>query len=355
MQSITLAPVQLVQFIFLFQMLFGALLIGAQQQSRALMLLFAFQGCVCAFNLLESLKITHYLITPAFTLLYGPLLYFFTLSITGQENKTRSHFIAHSIPSLIALFFTHSTQTIILLGSLSQLGYIYVAYRTLEQFHGKLMQARSDAESLKLKWLIRTLALLSIIIIFDLIRMNVQTVTPPNIKTTWYLLNELLLLLIFSFLLFHTMKTNIQFDSEEIEPAQVPSQPDADDTLLAEQVFKTIDAIIVNELLYQQPRLSLNDLVDKTELSSKEISWAINIAAGKNFCEYINQLRVEEVKREIEHQHSQKLNLMAIAYQAGFNSKSTFNAVFKKVTGLTPSQFKHQTLENSLQIKQETS
>ncbi|WP_335992595.1 helix-turn-helix domain-containing protein [Pseudoalteromonas sp. CH_XMU1449-3] len=346
MQSITLFPVHLVQCIFLFQMLFGALLINSQKQSRSLVLLFAFQGCVCAFNLLEGLGFSSYLITPAFTLLYGPMIYFFTLSITGKQPFKTSHYAVHLIPAAISLAFTHYTQAIILLGSLSQLGYFYFAYCILKRYHKQLMHARSDAESLKLKWLIKALFIFAIIVIFDLLRMNAQPITPLDLKMHWYLLNEILLLLMFSFLLFHTIKNSFQFEPVTLSEEPEAEQTDSSDEQLAQQIFSTIDDLIINESLYRQPRLSLNDLANQTGLGSKEISWAINSTTGNNFCEYINQHRVNDVKREIEQDSPQKLSLIELAFQAGFNSKSTFNAVFKKETGLTPSQFKKQTQNN---------
>ena len=149
----------------------------------------------------------------------------------------------------------------------------------------------------------------------------------------------------FSFLLFHTVKNSFQFEPVILSEEPEAEQTDSSDEQLAQQIFSTIDNLIINESLYRQPRLSLNDLANKTGLGSKEISWAINSTTGNNFCEYINQHRVNDVKREIEQDSSQKLSLIELAFQAGFNSKSTFNAVFKKETGLTPSQFKKQTLK----------
>lgn len=59
-----------------------------------------------------------------------------------------------------------------------------------------------------------------------------------------------------------------------------------------------------------------------------------------SFKEYINQLRVEKVKRLINEGEQEKYTLLSIAEKAGFSSKSSFNEVFKKVTGLTPTQYK---------------
>lgn len=164
---------------------------------------------VCAFNLLEGLGFSDYLITPALTLLlYGLMIYFSTLSMTGQQPFRASHYAMHLIPAGISLAFTHYTQAIML----SQLGYFYFAYGTLKRYQKQLIHARSDADSLKLKWLIKALFIFAIIVVFDFLRMNVQPIRPLDLKMHWYLLNEILSLQMFSFLLFHTIKNTININ-----------------------------------------------------------------------------------------------------------------------------------------------
>jgi len=66
----------------------------------------------------------------------------------------------------------------------------------------------------------------------------------------------------------------------------------------------------------------------------------------KNFYTFINEYRVEEVKKRlVDHQYDH-LTFLAIAYECGFNSKSSFNFIFKKSTGMTPSEFKKKRMDS---------
>lgn len=83
--------------------------------------------------------------------------------------------------------------------------------------------------------------------------------------------------------------------------------------------------------------MSLQDIAGYTGLSVKDISWAINTGGGQSFADYINQLRIARVVDMAKRQNHR--TLLDIAMDAGFSSKSSFNSVFKKHTGQTPSQY----------------
>lgn len=70
------------------------------------------------------------------------------------------------------------------------------------------------------------------------------------------------------------------------------------------------------------------------------MSHLINAGLGENFYDFINKYRVEEVKRLMADPQKQNYNLLGIALEAGFKSKSTFNLIFKRFTGLTPTEYK---------------
>lgn len=90
---------------------------------------------------------------------------------------------------------------------------------------------------------------------------------------------------------------------------------------------------------YLNPDLSLQDLADQMSLSRNQISALINQQHHMNFFEFVNLYRVMEVKFLMELPENKNLKLMSLAYDAGFNSKSSFNRVFKQQTQLTPSEY----------------
>jgi AraC-like DNA-binding protein/uncharacterized Tic20 family protein len=91
---------------------------------------------------------------------------------------------------------------------------------------------------------------------------------------------------------------------------------------------------------YLDVDLSIHDISDALDIPRHYLTQVINGLLGKNFYTFINEYRIEEVKKLLADQDYYKYTLTAIAYEAGFNSKSSFNAVFKTATGKTPSQYK---------------
>lgn len=94
------------------------------------------------------------------------------------------------------------------------------------------------------------------------------------------------------------------------------------------------------EEVFKNKNLKLSDLAYLIEINEKELSVFIYESFEMSFSEYINRFRIEKVKTLLKTEDQKKYTLLAIAENAGFSSKSSFNAVFKKFTGLTPSQYK---------------
>lgn len=86
--------------------------------------------------------------------------------------------------------------------------------------------------------------------------------------------------------------------------------------------------------------LTIQDLADQLEVSTQEISSYLNKELGVNFFNYINTFRIEEAKQRITNPYYDNETLLGIAYDSGFNSKTSFNTLFKKETGMTPSEYK---------------
>lgn len=93
------------------------------------------------------------------------------------------------------------------------------------------------------------------------------------------------------------------------------------------------------EKMFTIPELTLTDLAIKLNIHPNYLSQVINDLEGLNFFNYINTLRVEEFKKLVSKPESKKYTFLSLAYECGFNSKTTFNRFFKKVTGLSPSEY----------------
>lgn len=94
-----------------------------------------------------------------------------------------------------------------------------------------------------------------------------------------------------------------------------------------------------HQKLYRESELSLSELAERLNTQPNYLSQVINEREGKNFYDYVNTLRVEEFKRVAAGPDSRKYTLLALAQHCGFNSKSSFNRYFKKITGQSPSEF----------------
>ena len=83
-------------------------------------------------------------------------------------------------------------------------------------------------------------------------------------------------------------------------------------------------------------------MADDLEISREKLSYLINTGQQKNFYKLINEFRIEEVKERLQNPHFNHFTVLGIGLECGFNSKSSFNRIFKEETGLTPSEFKKQ-------------
>jgi AraC-like DNA-binding protein len=90
---------------------------------------------------------------------------------------------------------------------------------------------------------------------------------------------------------------------------------------------------------YLNSKLTLAELSEISGINTHLLSRIINERHQQNFFNYINNFRIEEFKKIIDREESKNLTLLAIAYEAGFNSKTTFNTAFKKITNQTPREY----------------
>ncbi|WP_170170398.1 helix-turn-helix domain-containing protein [Hymenobacter perfusus] len=116
--------------------------------------------------------------------------------------------------------------------------------------------------------------------------------------------------------------------------ADPPISPAVDAAVLAR-----IRHALEEEKLFLNPTLTLAELSAHTGLAPRLISFTVNQGFGQSFNDVVNGYRVAEVKRRLATPDAQRLTLLGIALESGFNSKTTFNRIFKQFTGVAPREW----------------
>jgi AraC-like DNA-binding protein len=115
------------------------------------------------------------------------------------------------------------------------------------------------------------------------------------------------------------------------KPVSRPVDPDEAGRLLR---------LLSDRRLFLRPELTLDDVAAEAGLSRHEVSALLNQGLGSTFYDLVNQLRVDEFQKLCRDRSRMDDKILTLAFDAGFNSKPSFNLVFKKHTGQTPSQFR---------------
>jgi AraC-like DNA-binding protein len=343
-QEITLMPVNILQVNFAFLAGFSALLICNLERFRGFIFLFLYYSVLMLLNFIEETRATDatYLITPLFTLLKGPIIYFMIRTLIN-ERPIKVHWkLMHFIPVLIAIPMTRLVQEIVVFATFSQIIYLVLSLKLLHRYHSVSMAVCSDALTMKLNWIGKVLIILMVFAIVDLTRLNFQTYNSHYIRATWYFIDILIAFGIVCYLIFNVIRKPLLFNdmvSYEDLATHTKLENKESEFDLANDVYQSIEQIIMTRELFKQPRLSVINVANETGYKVKDISWSINLVGGHNFCEFINKLRIIAAKREILQNQINKKTILEIAFESGFNSKSVFYTAFRSEEGMTPTQF----------------
>lgn len=106
-----------------------------------------------------------------------------------------------------------------------------------------------------------------------------------------------------------------------------------------EELKEKVHNCMIEEAPFLNPKLSLEELAKLTGIKRHLLSRVINTGFEQNFSDYVNSYRINEFKKLVQREDKKDFTILAIALEAGFNSKTTFNTTFKKLAGSTPIEF----------------
>ncbi|SNR14943.1 helix-turn-helix domain-containing protein [Tenacibaculum jejuense] len=302
------------------------------------------------------------LILPFGAIIYmalGPLLLNYVQAIYGKI--TIQKVIKDLIPFFIGLLtftlpsyifkiptneqgFNYSTLIYIIpfLGSIYFIYCLYNCYRTLKKYRTTLKKNYSFTKNIDLKWFSIWVNGLIALLIIDMICGGIL-IAYPSLQLVLFINLLYLTGLIWYMGYYGLNQSQVFLTTQEVEKtetklySQSPTLIQSDEFLDLEKKLKEL---FENRQLFKQQNLTLRETADALEISDKKLSNFINQHLKTSFYDYVNSYRIQNFKESIRKGDSNQLTLLAIAFDSGFNSKATFNRVFKNSEGITPLQYK---------------
>ncbi|SFR51447.1 Helix-turn-helix domain-containing protein [Robiginitalea myxolifaciens] len=125
---------------------------------------------------------------------------------------------------------------------------------------------------------------------------------------------------------------------EDINSIRQPQQIEI--TKGDKELIGALDSMMIKDKLFLAEELTLGELADNLGITDKELSALLNQKKQISFYDYVNGFRVDEFKKRVKEEQYKHLTLLGIAFDCGFNSKASFNRIFKRHTGQSPSEFR---------------
>jgi len=294
-------------------------------------------------------------------LIHGPMLYLYILYLTGRQPN-RYNWLLHFAPAIITYiylinYFILTSQEKVYIYEygtiayrifrkiikvviiLSGILYVILSILAVRRYKKQISDLYSNTEKINLNWsyyLITGIALIWIAVILK---------------------NEILIFTLVSLFIivaayFGISRVGIlEFASKQSDITE-EKQTEHNDDIVAVKYQKTFageDAIqdiykkltyqMEHEKLYKDPELNLNHVAALLGIQPNILSQTINSVENKNFYDYINRQRIEEFKRIVVLPENQKFTILSLAFESGFNSKTSFNRNFKKYMDSSPREF----------------
>jgi AraC-like DNA-binding protein len=329
----------------------------------------AFIGLHLMYNYLLSsgilFKYPHLLgIGTAFPLLEGPFMFVYVLVMISKHNKFRPIYLLHGIPFL--LFTIYFSFTFYTLGASEKLEYMesmhsemprelfwvslpmiilgpmYLIWSLikLRKHSGNIKVAFSYKEKINLRWLRNVLIFVGFV--WAVVIISHIFVRFPFMD---FSLHEHLPYLALTVAVFFIGYFGIRQQAIYKNESEQRKNHYRKSGLKKADAKKYAEALLEyfkEEDPYLNGKLSLNEVAGHLEISSNHLSQVLNEELEMSFFDFVNSYRVNEFKSKLEDPGKDHYTLLGIAYECGFNSKASFNGIFKKFSGLTPSQFARQ-------------
>ncbi|WP_259065694.1 ABC transporter permease [Mucilaginibacter sp. X4EP1] len=249
-------------------------------------------------------------LSPIFLPALGPLLYFYVRGMTVPNLQFGRKDILHFCPLLVAYWIPGWLVLI------SVIIYLYLSHRLIQHFYNRLQPVLMDRPRFAFRRLDKALHLLGLLCML-------------------WLFNDALSFAVAFVLIGVAAEVILKLDSSTQLTTPITDRYDA------KEKSRRLKEVVAANRLYEDAELTLTSLAVKLNIHPHDLSRIINVGMEKNFSDFINEFRVRETARKMQDAAYDRLTLLGIAYESGFNSQRTFNRVFKEMTGKTPVEYKN--------------
>ncbi len=290
----------------------------------------------------------------------GPSLYFYTKCIINTNFKFKRIYYLHFLPLVLEFifyrtafyrigsdglyldekpFYSYIYLTQQWLGVISILTYSFICLAILVKYQKQLKEYYSKIENISLSWIQTPIIVYASFFIFWNILTEVDRfIFSHNLREYYFLPSFAILSIATCWIGF---KGYLQKERDLIFIKQSSKKRKEITVAKDKEFISKLNDLMNTQKPYLNPELNLGMLADLLEMKPKQVSLKINDNYSQNFYDLVNSYRIREFKKLIESAKFEKFSILGLAFESGFNSKSTFNNVFKKQTQLTPTQYIH--------------
>lgn len=330
----------------------GVLLLRHPTDSRmALGLLLLLLACHVAVLAAQELGVLGWHLTVAHVagLAYGPLFLGFVRGLLFQRTRTWLAWLPHAVPVAVFLLAFSAgvlSDVALALGVFASLGtYLALSLADLLSYRGIIERTRSSVPHVPLAWL--TFAVVGLVIVYALdvgafLAGRFGDGGAVRLLEALLFVAQLVYVTGFVVAALRFQRLFVAITVEDIHTAAARTAREAEPPLMsaaAAAQLQSIEAYMREHRPFLRPELTLAELAAAVGLPPRRLSQLVNRGRGRNFADWVNHYRLEEVQRLLADPHGGARSVLDAMYAVGFSSKSSFNALFKASTGLTPTEF----------------
>ena len=310
------------------------------------------------------------LVVMHFDLAAGPIIYLYVQSLIFNINKLTWKcqlnflplllemkykiiyllYITHilSIPFIQHIYFLTFIQQMLFGGFpltttvaiISVFAYSIITYRDIDKYSKQTLLSTNKIK--ELKWVKNLLRFIFVFIAIWIFSFIVNTAFAYSIMSLWdhYILYIPAIVMVYLLGMAAYSRQNQMLAHEKAECIQKPIKIyfTGDEAL---NYKRQLTHLMISDRIFLNPLLKVDDVAVSIAISPKGLSHLLNHYMDKNFNDFVNEFRVEEVKKRLSDPAHHHFTIAAIAFDCGFNSLPTFQRVFKQLTGTTPSSYQN--------------